>query len=146
MTTLKDIFEYLAYGELQQTAVGLLLAQELGPQSDLIDLDDAEYIERARNMEKVVGHVNLALKALYTRFWLSSKDVIVQQYDHIQQYFLDSKYAQPNYLSDEKTRYNLAVLLANNLEQYPENRPVLQELLRTEKSKRIRQHAADSLY
>lgn len=47
---------------------------------------------------------------------------------------------------DEKTRYNLAVLLANNLEQYPENRPVLQELLRTEKSKRIRQHAADSLY
>lgn len=47
---------------------------------------------------------------------------------------------------DEKTRYNLALLLGNNLEQYLENRPLLEELLRTEQSKRIRQQAADSLY
>lgn len=105
MTTLKDIFENLAYGELQQAAVGLLLAQDIGPQSDIINMDDPEYIERARNEDKVVRHVNMALTALHTRFWLASREVIIQQYDHIQQYWLDKKYAQTNNLSTEPLRY-----------------------------------------
>lgn len=46
---------------------------------------------------------------------------------------------------DENTRYNMARFLGANLEKFPENRPVLQDLLRTEQSKRIRQSVADAL-
>lgn len=47
--------------------------------------------------------------------------------------------------ADESTRYNIAVLLGNNLEKFPENKTVLQEIMRTEPSKRIRQSVAESL-
>jgi len=46
---------------------------------------------------------------------------------------------------DENTRYNLARLLSENLTKFPDNRPVLQALLRTEQSKRIRQSVANAL-
>jgi HEAT repeat protein len=45
----------------------------------------------------------------------------------------------------ESTRYYMAQFLGNNLDQYPANRQVLQDLLRTEVSKRIRQSVADAL-
>ena len=48
--------------------------------------------------------------------------------------------------ADEKVRYNLALLLAGTMERFPENRIALQKLLHTERSKRIRQQVADSLY
>jgi hypothetical protein len=47
--------------------------------------------------------------------------------------------------ADESTRYNIAVLLSENLDKFPENESVLREIIRTEPSKRIRQKAADSL-
>jgi len=47
--------------------------------------------------------------------------------------------------ADESTRYNIAVLLGENLDKYPENEPVLREIMRTEPSKRIRQKAAEAL-
>ena len=47
--------------------------------------------------------------------------------------------------SDETTRYNLARFLGKNLEKFPENKAVLQEIMRTEQSKRIRQSVAESL-
>ena len=47
--------------------------------------------------------------------------------------------------ADESTRYNIAVLLGNNLDKFPENEKVLQEIMRTEPSKRIRQSVAESL-
>ena len=47
--------------------------------------------------------------------------------------------------ADESTRYNIAVLLGNNLDKFPENKKVLQEIMRTEPSKRIRQSVAESL-
>ncbi|MEM6583503.1 MAG: HEAT repeat domain-containing protein [Pseudomonadota bacterium] len=47
---------------------------------------------------------------------------------------------------DERTRYNMVVLLGQNLEGYPENRLALQQLLETDASKRVRQKAADYLY
>jgi HEAT repeat protein len=46
---------------------------------------------------------------------------------------------------DENTRYNMARFLGANLENYPESRPVLQDLLRTEQSRRIRQSVAEAL-
>jgi HEAT repeat protein len=47
--------------------------------------------------------------------------------------------------TDESTRYNIAVLLGNNLDKFPENEPVLREIMRTEPSKRIRQKVAEAL-
>ena len=46
---------------------------------------------------------------------------------------------------DENTRLNMARFLGANLAKFPENRPVLQNLLRTEQSKRIRQSVAEAL-
>ncbi len=47
---------------------------------------------------------------------------------------------------DERTRYNMAVLLGKNLGEHPQNRAVLEQVLATEQSKRIRQQVADTLY
>jgi hypothetical protein len=46
---------------------------------------------------------------------------------------------------DENTRYNMARFLGANLAKFPESRPVLQDLLRTEKSRRIRRSVAEAL-
>ena len=46
---------------------------------------------------------------------------------------------------DESSRYNIAVLLSNNLDKFPENESVLREIMRNEPSKRIRQKAAEAL-
>jgi tetratricopeptide (TPR) repeat protein len=47
---------------------------------------------------------------------------------------------------DERARYNMAVLLGNNLDAYPENRRTLEQLLESEPSKRIRQKVANMLH
>jgi hypothetical protein len=46
---------------------------------------------------------------------------------------------------DENTRYNMARYLDTNLDKFPENKQVLEQLLRTEQSKRIRQNVANAL-
>jgi hypothetical protein len=46
---------------------------------------------------------------------------------------------------DEDARYNMARFLASNLTMFPENRHVLEDLMRTEQSKRIRQQVAEQL-
>ena len=47
--------------------------------------------------------------------------------------------------TDESTRYNIAILLGENLDKFPENEPVLREIMRHEASKRIRQKVAEAL-
>jgi len=47
--------------------------------------------------------------------------------------------------ADESTRYNIALLLGNNLSKFPENELVLREIMRSEPSKRIRQKVAEAL-
>jgi len=47
--------------------------------------------------------------------------------------------------TDESTRYNIAILLSKNLDNFPENETVLREVMRHEPSKRIRQKVADAL-
>ena len=46
---------------------------------------------------------------------------------------------------DESTRYHIALLLSQNLGQFPENEPVLKDIMRSETSKRIRQQVAEAL-
>jgi HEAT repeat protein len=47
--------------------------------------------------------------------------------------------------ANESTRYNIAVLLGENLDKFPENETVLREIIRNEPSKRIRQKAAEAV-
>ena len=47
--------------------------------------------------------------------------------------------------ADERTRYNIAILLAENLAKFPENEATLREIMRNEPSKRIRQKVAEAL-
>lgn len=47
--------------------------------------------------------------------------------------------------ADESTRYNIALMLGNNLSKFPENESVLREIMRSEPSKRIRQKVAEAL-
>jgi len=47
--------------------------------------------------------------------------------------------------ADESTRYNIAVLLGENLDEFPENESVLREIIRNEPSRRIRQKVAEVL-
>jgi HEAT repeat protein len=47
--------------------------------------------------------------------------------------------------ADESARYNIVVLLGENLDKFPENESVLREIMRNEPSKRIRQKVAEAL-
>lgn len=87
--TLQDVFEYLTFGELQSVVLGNSQEQEISP-------------EHYRN---VIAHVNLALKEIYKRFWLSSKQFYLQLYPHIYDYELDKKYAITNITSPEIYKY-----------------------------------------
>ncbi len=46
---------------------------------------------------------------------------------------------------DESTRYNIALVLSENLGKFPANEPVLRDIMRSEPSKRIRQKVAEAL-
>ncbi len=46
---------------------------------------------------------------------------------------------------DESTRYNMAVLLSHTLSNFPENEAVLRQIMRNERSRRIRQVVANAL-
>lgn len=47
--------------------------------------------------------------------------------------------------ADETMRYNITVLLSNNLDKFPGNEAVLRDIIRNEPSQRIRQQAANAL-
>lgn len=87
--TLQDIFDELTHGELFSLHMG-------GTHQGGVP---------AEEYPRVASHVNLGLKSIYSRFWLRSREVIIQLYDHIQIYTLDSRYAITNKLSPEKIKY-----------------------------------------
>jgi len=91
--TLLDVFRDLTYGELQGLAIGNLIP------------DDNESSPDPKDYANVMSHINLGLKEIYKRLFLSSKEVIIQQYDHIEKYVLDYKYAASNTLSPEPYKY-----------------------------------------
>lgn len=88
---LKDIFDQLTTGELSNLALG-------GRESE----DGEVEIE---NYPTLISHVNLALTALHTRFPLSEKEVILQQFDNITLYKLDIAYAESNTASTEPFKW-----------------------------------------
>lgn len=74
---LSTIFTQLTHGELSQLNIG---------GSDGLGIQACDY-------DKIVSYVNLGLIELYKRFLLKEAEVVVQQYDQIQTYYLEGKYA-----------------------------------------------------
>ncbi len=86
---LSDLFDQLAVGELSQLCIG---------DADGIGIQACDYA-------KILPHINLGLLELYKRFPLRAQEVIIQQYDQIQLYELNSKYAVSNTESLEPIKY-----------------------------------------
>lgn len=85
---LSTIFTQLTHGELSQLDIG---------GADGVGIQSCDYT-------KIVAHVNLGLVELYKRFFLKEAEVVIQQYDHIQTYYLEGKYAETSG-SDEPIKY-----------------------------------------
>lgn len=103
MTTLKDIFVDLSYGELQGTALGNLIAQDNESEPD------------PKSYAQLTSHVNAALRKLYTRFMLSAKELYIDQDESIETYYLLDKYAA-NSGSAEPIKY-ISDSVANPFDQ-----------------------------
>ncbi len=86
---LSEIFDHLTYGELSQLSIGGREGSGVLP-SDL---------------PAMLSHVNIALNALFTRFPVVTKEILVQQYEHISNYTLDAKYAITNTESTAPYKY-----------------------------------------
>lgn len=86
---LSEVFNQLSIGELAQLNMS---------GTDNIGIQPCDY-------NKILPHINLALVALFTRFPLKIEEVIIQEYEEIQDYILDSKYAQTNEESDAYKKY-----------------------------------------
>jgi hypothetical protein len=74
---LSDIFLQLTHGELAGLAIGGAEGNGVLP----------------HDRPAIISHINLGLTELHKRFDLRREEVIVQQYDHIQKYYLEKKYA-----------------------------------------------------
>lgn len=87
--TLKEIFDQLTFGELSQLSIG---GGELGAISEA-------------NYPRVIPHVNLALTALYKRFYLKEGRLSLQPVPNQVVYLITSKYAQSNTRSNALVKY-----------------------------------------
>lgn len=75
---LQDLYDRLATGELSQHKMG---------NKGAIQEDD---------MPTLINHLNVGLTNLYSYFPISEKEVIIQQFEHITEYRINSKYALTN--------------------------------------------------
>lgn len=86
---LSDVFRRLKSGELESYFVG----------SDLIDSIGSEY------WPQMIDNINMALTKMHTKFPLIEQQVVLQQYEHIAVYTLDSQFAETNTTSNEPYKY-----------------------------------------
>jgi hypothetical protein len=84
-----DLLEQLSEGELRQVALG-------GSESS--GIIEADY-------PKVIPHINLGLMEIYKRFPIKTKQLTIQQEDHIQEYILHPDYAETNTASAQPIKY-----------------------------------------
>jgi len=87
--TLDQIFDQLTYGELASLAIG--------------GVNESKIL--VKDYPNVISHINLGLTELYKRFTIKTEEVIIQQYEQIETYYLDSKYAESNDESVEPIKY-----------------------------------------
>jgi len=110
MITLLDLMKDLSYGELAQFKIGGLKPGEFDSEPD------------PTRYEQLISAVNLGLKEIYKRFFLSSKEIYIQQYTQIATYVLSSRYAQTNIASVEPIKYIMDTV----------DRPFLDDVLKIE--------------
>lgn len=87
---LSQVFTQLVHGELSSSAI----TQE-GTEIPEI------------NYPKVISAINLGLTDLFTKFPLKESEIIIQTYDEIEEYFIESKFAASNTGSTEPIKYLL---------------------------------------
>lgn len=75
---LDELFSRLSYGELSNLSIG----------------NEGRGSLKEEDIPKVTAHVNDGLLRLYSRFMLSSKQLIIEQVRHITNYHLIRKYAE----------------------------------------------------
>ena len=86
---LSQLFSYLTYGELANLKVGGKDWGGIYP----------------KYSDEVVSYITQGLTALHTRFALKHEEVIIQQFDHITDYYLRTQYAQQSTESTETYKY-----------------------------------------
>jgi hypothetical protein len=91
--TLLELLQDLSYGEFQQLKLGNLIPGEFESEPD------------PTSYSQFMSHVNLGLNSIYKRFFLSSKEIYIQQYEEIEEYIIHSRYAESNTESTEPTKY-----------------------------------------
>lgn len=75
--TLKDLMQQLSFGELSNLYIG----------------DEGSGLVPQEKWPAIISHINMGLTALYGRLPISEKEVLIQSYDHISMYYLDSTYS-----------------------------------------------------
>lgn len=88
---LSEVFEMLQYGELANVSISGNIDEEVGI--------------RVEDYPLLISHINLALTDLHTKFNLKEKEVVIQQYENLPYYELDSKYAVTNTDSNVEIKY-----------------------------------------
>lgn len=86
---LADLFENLQHGELLNIHVG---GKNIGGIA-------------AEDWAGLLTHINMGLTALHRRFPIKFDEVIIQQYDEIQRYYLKPQFAKSNVNSTELIKY-----------------------------------------
>jgi len=86
---LSDLFDQLTYGELSQLEMGGV---------DEVGIESKDY-------KRIIPHINLALTELHKRFLIRKEEVVLDCFDHIEDYTLHSRFAVTNTASPEPYKY-----------------------------------------
>ena len=86
---LLTIFNQLSYGELSQLALGN---------------SEGAGIQRT-DWPMLIDHINIGLLELHKRFDIKRKNLVIEQYEQIQLYILDRRFAKTNVESLEPIKY-----------------------------------------
>ena len=92
---LLDVFTALTYGELKTLSLGNFCPE------------DYESTPDPKDYAQIMSHITLALTELHKRFLLSTEELFIQQYAHIEIYSLTWPYAATNAGSSETYKYIL---------------------------------------
>lgn len=88
MILLSDFMEDLKYGELN----GVSLSGGIDAPKEIVVAD----------YPKIITHLNIGLTNLFSKFQLKENEVIIQQFDDVTEYVLNSKHAASNVTSQER--------------------------------------------
>lgn len=101
--TLQDIFNHLTFGELSMIKLGGLEPPDQGIQDTSGSTHEPGMTEESRR--EVLGHIELGLMALYKRFFISKRLLLVNLIENKKFYRIHADFAVSNTASTESLRY-----------------------------------------